>query len=206
MLLLTEGTWLQYLIAVIIVILFVTARAQYLSLQPDNAQTVSSAENWPIFMTGSILLTLAVVGFFAAPDVPISEDRLGLAVAPALFAIFAATGFFARLAFSLAQLTLAPNVVDIAVFRWIGRIGLSALVTICAYALVFRILGIVPPADTVVQLTDYFYLSTVTFSTLGYGDFQPDAHARLAAGWLSILGNLHLGLFVGLCLVVVSSR
>ncbi len=41
------------------------------------------------------------------------------------------------------------------------------------------------------------YFSTVTFSTLGYGDFRPAPEARSYAAFLAVYGNIHLGLLVG---------
>lgn len=42
------------------------------------------------------------------------------------------------------------------------------------------------------------YFSIVTFTTLGYGDFQPQPQMRLIAAAQAIYGYLYLGLVVGL--------
>lgn len=40
------------------------------------------------------------------------------------------------------------------------------------------------------------YFSIVTFTTLGYGDFQPSQDLRLIAGMQAIFGYVYLGFFV----------
>jgi hypothetical protein len=49
--------------------------------------------------------------------------------------------------------------------------------------------------DTTTQNTLFF--SIVTFTTLGYGDFQPTPRMRLIAASEAIIGYLYLGLLVG---------
>ncbi|WIY27283.1 potassium channel family protein [Parasedimentitalea psychrophila] len=70
--------------------------------------------------------------------------------------------------------------------------------TIFAFAITYRIYGISGPSEELAPSTwDHLYFSAVTFSTLGYGDFRPDAAARGFAAFQSIVGNLHLGMIVG---------
>lgn len=42
-----------------------------------------------------------------------------------------------------------------------------------------------------------FYLSIVTFTTLGFGDFQPQPFMRLYTAGEAVLGYIFLGLLVG---------
>ncbi|AUQ44555.1 two pore domain potassium channel family protein [Phaeobacter inhibens] len=82
------------------------------------------------------------------------------------------------------------------------RLATDALVsitqTIFVFALVYRTYGIVgPTSETTASAWDHLYFSAVTFSTLGYGDFRPDIAARGFAAFQSIVGNLHLGMIVG---------
>lgn len=69
----------------------------------------------------------------------------------------------------------------------------STIFMICVFALWYRIYGIKPEFNAL----DALYFSTVTFSTLGFGDFGPKPNAQAFAGIQAILGNLHLGLIVG---------
>lgn len=48
------------------------------------------------------------------------------------------------------------------------------------------------------SLSSALYYSTVTFTTLGYGDFQPIPRMRLLAGIEALIGYAYLGLTVGL--------
>lgn len=70
--------------------------------------------------------------------------------------------------------------------------------TILAFAFTHRIYGIISPQGALSEnVWDHVYFSTVTFSTFGYGDFRPSESARTLAGLQSIIGNLHLGMVVG---------
>ena len=60
-------------------------------------------------------------------------------------------------------------------------------------------LGIVDSMGNVQQdLKTCLYFSTVTFSTLGYGDFNPTKAARGLAAFQSLMGYLTLGVLIGL--------
>ena len=48
------------------------------------------------------------------------------------------------------------------------------------------------------DLSDALYFSIVTFTTLGFGDFQPVPETRLLAALQALTGYLYLGLGIGL--------
>lgn len=50
---------------------------------------------------------------------------------------------------------------------------------------------------------DALYFSVVTWTTLGYGDFQPIGYARGVASIEALFGYLHLGIIVGLIVALV---
>jgi hypothetical protein len=82
------------------------------------------------------------------------------------------------------------------------RLFVDGIISIClsilSFALAYRMLGIVGPENILAtESTDFIYFSSVTFSTLGFGDFRPDTSARLLAACQAIIGNLHLGVIVG---------
>ncbi len=79
----------------------------------------------------------------------------------------------------------------------------SAALTILTFAVCYRLLGIIGPEPDVSPWS-HVYFSTVTFSTLGYGDFRPDTGARGLAALQAIIGNLHLGMVVGVAFFAVS--
>lgn len=60
-------------------------------------------------------------------------------------------------------------------------------------------LGVVDSMGNVQQdLKTCLYFSTVTFSTLGYGDFSPTKAARGLAAFQSLMGYLTLGVLIGI--------
>ncbi len=81
------------------------------------------------------------------------------------------------------------------------RIVISALFTIFGFALLFWSLrGIESSIDptAVLRWSDYLYHSTVTFTTVGYGDIIPKASSlfRLMAATEAFLGVFLTGLFI----------
>lgn len=74
---------------------------------------------------------------------------------------------------------------------------ISITLTIIGFAIYYSIFGVNGPSEAPIVWTDYLYFSAVTFSTLGYGDFQPAPQARLLASFEAIVGNLHLAIIVG---------
>jgi len=78
--------------------------------------------------------------------------------------------------------------------------------TIFGSALCFYALGINGPDKEVVQRTDAIYFATVTFSTLGYGDFSPASGSRWLGATLAILGNLHLAAIVGAIFATIRTK
>ena len=73
----------------------------------------------------------------------------------------------------------------------------SITFSVLGFALLYLQLGIIHDSKVVYDARDALYFSAVTFSTLGYGDFSPVAGGRLIAAFQAILGNLHLGVTVG---------
>ncbi|WP_188052268.1 two pore domain potassium channel family protein [Aureimonas fodinaquatilis] len=56
-------------------------------------------------------------------------------------------------------------------------------------------------------MNDALYLASVTFTTLGYGDFLPcPGWSRFASATLSLFGNLHLAFLVSLVMVIIGER
>lgn len=81
------------------------------------------------------------------------------------------------------------------------RATIAALAIITAYASVFFVLNAVRPtfSDTYApSFLDHVYYSTITFTTVGYGDFLPKANIlfKLLAGSEAFVGIFMMGLFV----------
>lgn len=92
--------------------------------------------------------------------------------------------------------------------RLIFDVLISATLAIFSFALIYRHFGITDTADTdyIANNIDHFYFSTVTFSTLGFGDFRPNPPSRIIASIQAIFGNLHLGLLAGAAFYAVQFR
>ncbi len=74
----------------------------------------------------------------------------------------------------------------------------SAVFMILVFSVLYRNVGLLSEGQIVrPSLLDAIYFSSVTFSTLGYGDFAPHPSARMIAATQALLGNLHLGMIVG---------
>ncbi len=81
------------------------------------------------------------------------------------------------------------------------RIVLSALSAILGYALIYFMLNAAENSvsqNYTLRWSDYIYYSTITFTTVGYGDFVPKAYGlfRLLAASEAFLGVFLAGLFV----------
>ncbi|MGH1447705.1 MAG: potassium channel family protein [Cognatishimia sp.] len=84
------------------------------------------------------------------------------------------------------------------VWRLLKDTIISSVFMIAAFSLLYKNVGLsfngqvsLPTALNAV------YFSSVTFSTLGYGDFSPAPHLRIIAATQAMFGNLHLGMVVG---------
>lgn len=75
---------------------------------------------------------------------------------------------------------------------------ISAVFMILVFSVLYRNVGLLSEGKIIrPSLLDAIYFSSVTFSTLGYGDFAPHPSARMIAATQALLGNLHLGMVVG---------
>lgn len=85
---------------------------------------------------------------------------------------------------------------------------LSITFTVLTFALLYRAVGFDLNGDCTgpYGIRDSIYFSSVTFSTLGYGDFRPCEGARLWAALQAIVGNLHLGLIVGAAFLSIQKK
>ena len=87
---------------------------------------------------------------------------------------------------------------------------ISAAIVICSYAVFYKTTGLLNGGECceIVSLLDALYFSTVTFSTLGYGDFSPcdGTVSRMMASGEALIGNIHLGVFVAAIFLSVNDK
>ena len=74
---------------------------------------------------------------------------------------------------------------------------LGIMVGISNHAVIYSLNGIESNEEIVKNLTDCVYFSIVTWTTLGYGDFQPLQNIRMIAASEALMGYFYMGLFLG---------
>ena len=136
---------------------------------------------------------------------PVFGDSTLMFIFAALWVV-AAVGVFGSVVVGAIWVHTATY--QLAAGRFIRDIGISAALTIAAFAVLYRYNGLSSGGATntlcFAETTctcdagpvDQLYFSIVTFTTLGFGDFVP-CSARLVAAFEALLGTLHLGLFAG---------
>ena len=70
--------------------------------------------------------------------------------------------------------------------------------TIISHAFLYQGVGLVAESFSFPNFADALYFSLVTFTTLGYGDFQPTDGYRLFAASQAVYGYIFLGLLIAL--------
>ena len=116
----------------------------------------------------------------------------------------------------------APNLLSSYIFAPLASIMVFANISACfsedfrgSKALIFLVtnLGLLILIFAIIHLSfgrveegalqcrsvlDCLYFSTVTFTTLGYGDFQPLPQLRLLAAWEAFVGYIFLGFVIAI--------
>lgn len=84
------------------------------------------------------------------------------------------------------------------VWRLVTDTIISSVFMILVFSVLYKNVGLTSGGDILKPTPlDAIYFSSVTFSTLGYGDFAPHPSFRIIAAIQAMLGNLHLGMIVG---------
>ena len=79
----------------------------------------------------------------------------------------------------------------------------NTIAVIYIYAYIYWDFGLVYAgaeqySKTALKFSDALYFSTVSFTTLGYGDFQPDIKLRILAGIQAFSGYIYLGFIISI--------
>lgn len=77
-------------------------------------------------------------------------------------------------------------------------IFLAGLLIVLTFAQIYAKFGLeTPPGKEIKTFSTYIYFSIVTFTTLGYGDYQPKECVQLLAALQAVMGYIYLGFIVG---------
>lgn len=88
----------------------------------------------------------------------------------------------------------------------LSKMVLSIYVTLFAFASLYQRAGLIYHGEISHEPFDALYFSIVTWTTLGYGDFQPVESLRLLAAFQALLGTLFIPLLVAALLFSVQMK
>ena len=131
---------------------------------------------------------------------------VGLKLTPFTTGILALLGFVFFFVTTITVIRLRSNLFVVAPLRLLRDVAISIFYAIVAFAVYYHATGIIPTFNTESDVTslDALYFSTVTFSTLGYGDFRPSPDARIMASAQALLGTVHIGMIVGAAFLTIT--
>jgi hypothetical protein len=136
---------------------------------------------WAIFTTRSL-----------SPEYSIGES------VGAVFFIITSLLIFFQIILLMPFRDKTDNDFQIDALRLVCDTMISSVFMIMVFAALYKNIGLISNAEEVKpNALDAIYFSSVTFSTLGYGDFAPHPSLRIVAAIQALLGNLHLGMIVG---------
>jgi len=124
-------------------------------------------------------------------------SELGLNLA-AIISIVISSLFF------LSSYLKIPHVFRL--FRGLLTYIVIILITIYCFSNIYIELGIIFNENPSKEFKDTIYFSTVTWTTLGYGDFRPSEEARIWAATESMLGYIYMGILVGLLITGLTPK
>lgn len=78
----------------------------------------------------------------------------------------------------------------------LSKMFLAIYVTIFAFATLYQRAGILYGQEISFSPVDALYFSVVTWTTLGYGDFQPTESLRLLAAFQALLGTFFIPMLI----------
>ena len=88
----------------------------------------------------------------------------------------------------------------------LSKMILAVYVTIFAFATLYQRGGILYGHDISFNPVDALYFSVVTWTTLGYGDFQPTEGLRLLAAFQALLGTFFIPMLIAAMLFSLQLR
>jgi len=126
-----------------------------------------------------------------------SEYSVGASVGAVAFMIASLLTFF-QIVLLMPFRDKDDNDFQLDALRLVCDTMISSVFMIMVFAVLYKNIGLISNGETVrPNALDAIYFSSVTFSTLGYGDFAPHPSLRIISATQALLGNLHLGMIVG---------
>lgn len=151
----------------------------------------------PTFLTA----TAAILAFVAGDNITQNGASVPLLIFASLITLSAVSVFIAHFRNDVNDIfawgTIILNGALVIVFFAGLHAGAGVICTaaVCPNSLTIQMSGEAVNVST--SFTNALYFSVVTFTTLGYGDFQPLPDLRLLAGLQALVGYMYLGLTVG---------
>ena len=151
----------------------------------ETAKDSRQAPIWGLFLIPTFAVLTAALPYF-----------FNIEIGPARAHVSAVSLLFNLALFYLLKIRTGASVRQSIIF-----FALNGVLTIIAFAGIYRSLGIIEQGFFRYPThMDAAYFSIVTFTTLGYGDFQPVAAYRMVAAIEALIGYVYLGLLVGFLL------
>lgn len=188
---------------------FLIAKRDQMYSQMPGSTFGSKARNM-LSLVAAVWTVCVLLEIIVAEATGLSPLRGTLANrALALFWVLMAIAIFTTTV--LAAIRLHGRRYQIAAGRLLRDVTISACLTIVSFAWYYRFIGLhsgggIPNAQCFFTsgshctcdagALDSLYFSIVTFSTLGFGDFTACTN-KIVSALQALLGNLHLGIFVG---------
>ena len=152
-----------------------------------------------ILKTIALLVITFAIGFLLA----FKSVEMGL---PPRFFVISATGIIVILSI-LTIWWLVNKLRKNQLLQALTGFMISIILIIQYFAVVYHQLGLMNYDNEKIQsLKTSVYFSTVTFTTLGYGDFRPVEEARMFAAIEALLGYIYLSLLVSLLYTFIRKK
>ena len=153
----------------------------------------------PAYRVAAALMALATASAL------IAHFRPHFRIAQAIIMICA--GFVAPFLIVYSAVRSRPPTVGGALLSFFFTIG----ILIMSYADIYQASGLVidtttkPDPQPITTRQDAIYFSLVTWTTLGYGDLQPQGFCRIVAGTEAMIGNIFLGSLIALLFLFLTT-
>jgi len=141
---------------------------------------------WEYYRKECWLLIISFFLFIIAPIISLLFGYNALTIILLTFSIFIYLNVYLRIYYIIG------------VFKGILAYILILFMFIYCFSNIYLEYGIINDKIITHECNDTIYFSIVTWTTLGYGDFQPTENSRIWAAIESMMGYIYMGILVGL--------